>query len=75
MRVRPAPTAFALLSALALASAGSWPAPAAGAEERGWGGDKVRFEPVGDGGGMVTAEGIGTYRGPSRSCRGAEGWP
>ena len=63
MRVRSAPTALALLSALALASAGPFLAPAAGEEERGWVVDKVRFEPMADGGGTVTAESIGTYRG------------
>ena len=65
MRVRPAPTTLALLSAVALASAGAWLAPVAAAEEPqpGWIVDKVRFEPVADGGGAITAEGAGTYRG------------
>ena len=62
MRVRSAPTAFALLSALALASAGPLLAPAAAAEERGWVLDKVRFEPVAEGG-TVDVESIGVYRG------------
>ena len=63
MRVRTAPTAFALLSALALASAGSFLAPAAAAEEHGWVVDKVRFEPVAEAGGTVELDGVGTYRG------------
>ena len=64
MRVRPAPTAFALFSAVALASAGPSVAPVGADEPKpGWVVDKVRFEPVADGGGALTVEGTGTYRG------------
>ncbi|HEX2043907.1 MAG TPA: SpoIID/LytB domain-containing protein [Acidimicrobiales bacterium] len=73
MRVRSAPTAFALVSVLALASAGPLPAPASGAEERGWVVDKVRFEPAGEGAATVTAEGVGTYRGAIEVAPGGGG--
>ena len=63
MRVRPAPTAFALLTVAALASAGAAPVPAAADPPPGWVVDRVRFEPVDGTGGLLTAEGVGTYRG------------
>ena len=67
MRVRSAPTAFALLTVIALASVPAVRVPAAAEAPPGWIVDRIRFEPValpGDpGGGLVTAEGIGTYRG------------
>ena len=63
MRVRSAPTAFALLTVAALASAGAAPAPAAVDPAPGWVVDRVRFEPVNGAGGLLTAEGVGTYRG------------
>ena len=61
MRVRPAPTALALLSAVALTAAG--PAVAAQDAGPGWVVERVRFEPVTDGGGHITVEGDSTYRG------------
>ena len=63
MRVRSAPTAFALLTVVALTSAGAAPAPAAPDPAPGWVVDRVRFEPVDGPGGIVTAEGVGSYRG------------
>ncbi|HWC09720.1 MAG TPA: SpoIID/LytB domain-containing protein, partial [Acidimicrobiales bacterium] len=63
MRVRLAPTAFALLTVAALASTGTAPAPAAADSPAGWVVDRVRFEPVDGTGGLLTAEGVGTYRG------------
>ena len=63
MRVRSAPTAFALLTVAALASTGAAPAPAAVDPAPGWVVDRVRFEPVDGTGGLLTAEGVGTYRG------------
>jgi stage II sporulation protein D len=62
MRVRPAPTALALLTVAALAS-GPAPAPAGADGPPGWVVDRVRFEPVASGGGPITAEGTGAYRG------------
>jgi len=61
MRARPAPTALALLSAVALAAAG--PVVAAQEAEPGWLVERVRFEPVGDGGGHIRVDGSPTYRG------------
>ena len=63
MRVRSAPTAFALLTVAALATAGVPPAPAAVDPAEGWVVDRVRFEPVEGAGGLLTVEGVGTYRG------------
>ncbi|HEX2192522.1 MAG TPA: SpoIID/LytB domain-containing protein [Acidimicrobiales bacterium] len=63
MRVRPAPTAFALLTVAALASTGAAPAPSVADTPPGWVVDRVRFEPVDAAGGPLTAEGVGTYRG------------
>jgi stage II sporulation protein D len=63
MRVRSAPTAFALLTVAALASTGAAPAPAAPDPAPGWVVDRVRFEPVDGPGGILTAEGVGSYRG------------
>ena len=73
MRVRFAPTAFALLTVAALASAGVAPAPAAVDPAPGWVVDRVRFEPVDGAGGMLTAEGVGTYRGAIEIVPGPEG--
>jgi len=61
MRARPAPTALALLSAVALAAAG--PVVAAQEAEPGWVVERVRFEPVADGGGHIRVDGSPTYRG------------
>ena len=73
MRVRSAPTAFALLTVAALASAGAAPAPAAVDPAPGWVVDRVRFEPVDGTGGLLTAEGVGTYRGAIEIVPGAGG--
>jgi len=63
MRFRPAASSCALLTALVLSSVVPVPRSAVAEDPPGWVVDRVRFEPTDPGGGPLTAQDVGAYRG------------
>ncbi|MGI9022338.1 MAG: SpoIID/LytB domain-containing protein, partial [Acidimicrobiales bacterium] len=73
MRTRSHARSCALLTALLLTSVGAATSAVAADEPSDWVVDRVRFEPIEPGGGHLTVEGMGAYRGTIEVVPGSGG--